>query len=65
VVLLHYRVVPGLGATPPPPPTPVPEQHAVPVSNPITLTDPAAASVTQVDVEEPCDCPGVTVAAAA
>lgn len=62
MVLLHYRVVPGLGATPPQTPAPSPrtEQPAVPVSNPITLTDPTPD--TQAAIDEPCDCHGVPVA---
>jgi len=48
VVLLHYRVVPGLGATPPP---------ATPVSRPVTFSDPDPDPAMQAEVEDPCDCP--------
>jgi hypothetical protein len=61
VVLLHYRVVPGLGATPSPPPrTP---QAAVPVTKPIAVAEPDASPVGRADAEGPCDCSGVTIAA--
>lgn len=63
MVLLHYRVVPGLGATPSPLPASRTADAAVPVPNPVSTADADAAPATRADREEPCGCPGVTLAA--